>query len=196
MSSPSGAGPASASPEAIGRAPGRFRWLVIATVVATYLLIVLGAVVRVTGSGMGCADDWPLCQGRLFPPLEFGPLLEYTHRLVGAIVSALIVAVVGGIWLLFRHRQRLVALASAVVVLMAIQVGLGAVTVMTELDPLVVLIHLGLAMLVLGALVMIAVYMGSDDGVAPKTGDGRQLWISGWGSARWPSLPRWRSTPW
>lgn len=176
MSSPSVAAPASVSPEAAGsRAPGRFRWLVIATVVATYLLIVLGAVVRVTGSGMGCADDWPLCQGRLFPPLEFGPLMEYTHRLVGAIVSVLIVAVVGGIWLRFRHRRRLVALASTVVVLMAIQVGLGAVTVMTELDPLVVLIHLGLAMLVLGALVMIAVYMGSDDGVAPTTGDGSSL---------------------
>ena len=176
MSSPRGAGPASASPEAARRTPRRFWWLVIATVVATYLLIVLGAVVRVTGSGMGCADDWPLCQGRLFPPLEFGPLLEYTHRLVGAVVSALIVAVVGGIWLLFRHRQRLVALAGGVVVLLIIQIGLGAVTVMTELDPLVVLIHLGLAMLVLGALVMIAVYMGSDDGVAPTiTGDSRSL---------------------
>ncbi len=176
MSSPSVTAPASVSPEAAGsRAPGRFRWLVVATVVATYLLIVLGAVVRVTGSGMGCADDWPLCQGRLFPPLEFGPVLEYTHRLVGAIVSALIVAVVGGIWLRFRHRQRLVVLAGGVVVLLVIQIGLGAVTVMTELDPLVVLVHLGLAMLVLGALVMIAVYMGSDDGVAPKTGDGRQL---------------------
>ncbi len=175
MSSPSVAAPASAIPEAVGRTPGRFRWLVVATVVATYLLIVLGAVVRVTGSGMGCADDWPLCQGRLFPPLEFGPLLEYTHRLVGAIVSVLIVAVVGGIWLRFRHRRRLVALASTVVVLMALQVGLGAVTVMTELDPLVVLIHLGLAMLVLGALVMLAVYTGPAGGVAPKTGDGRSL---------------------
>ena len=117
MSSPSGAGPASASPEPVGRAPGRFRWLVVATVAATYLLIVIGAVVRVTGSGLGC-PDWPLCYGRLFPPLEFAPLLEYTHRLMGAVVSALIVAVVGGIWLRFRHHRRLVVLASGVVVLL------------------------------------------------------------------------------
>ena len=175
MSSPSGAGPASAIPDAVGRAPGRFRWLVVATVVATYLLIVLGAVVRVTGSGMGCADDWPLCQGRLFPPLEFAPLLEYTHRLVGAVVSALIVAVVGGVWLRFRHRRRLVVLASGVVVLLVIQIGLGAVTVLTELSPLVVLIHLGLAMLVLGALVMLAVYTGPAGDAAPTTGDNRSL---------------------
>ena len=174
MSSPSGAGPASASPEPVGRAPGRFRWLVVATVAATYLLIVIGAVVRVTGSGLGC-PDWPLCYGRLFPPLEFAPLLEYTHRLMGAVVSALIVAVVGGIWLRFRHQRRLVVLASGVVVLLAIQIGLGAVTVLTELSPLVVLIHLGLAMLVLGALVMLAVYTGPAGGAAPQTGDSRSL---------------------
>ena len=174
MSPPSGAGPASATPEPGGRAPGRFRWLVVAAVIATYLLIVVGAVVRVTGSGLGC-PDWPLCYGRLFPPLEFAPLLEYTHRLVGAIVSALIVAVVGGIWLRFRHQRRLVVLASGVVVLLVIQIGLGAVTVLTELSPLVVLIHLGLAMLVLGALVMIAVYTGPADGAAPTAGDNPSL---------------------
>ena len=174
MSLPSGGGAASASPEAVGRAPGRFWWLVVATVVATYLLIVIGAVVRVTGSGLGC-PDWPLCYGRLFPPLEFAPLLEYTHRLVGAVVSALIVAVVGGIWLRFRHQRRLVVLAGSVVLLLVIQIGFGAVTVLTELSPLVVLIHLGLAMLVLGALVMIAVYTGPDGGAGPMTGDSRSL---------------------
>ncbi len=173
MSSPSGAGPGSVIPDGVGRAPGRFRWLVLATIAATYLLIVMGAVVRVTGSGLGC-PDWPLCYGRLFPPLEFAPLLEYTHRLVGAIVSALIVAVVGSIWLRFRHHRRLVVLASGVVVLLVIQIGLGAVTVLTELSPLVVLIHLGLAMLVLGALVMLAVYTGPVGGGAPTTGDSRQ----------------------
>ena len=111
-------------------------------------------------------------------------------------MSVLIVAVVGGIWLRFRHRQRLVALASSVVVLLVIQIGLGAVTVMTELDPLVVLIHLGLAMLVLGALVMIAVYTGAAGDAALTTGDSRSLdqWLGFRTLVQ--SLPRWRSTPW
>ena len=174
MSLPSSIGPASASPDSVGRASGRFWWLIVVTVVATYLLIVIGAVVRVTGSGLGC-PDWPLCYGRLFPPLEFAPLLEYTHRIMGAVVSALIVAVVGGVWLRYRHRRRLVVLAGAVVVLLVIQIGFGAVTVLTELSPLVVLIHLGLAMLVLGALVMLAVYMGPAGAAAPTPGDSRRL---------------------
>src|ERR687892_453480 len=59
-----------------------FRRLAWAAAVATYALIVLGAWVRITGSGMGCGDDWPLCHGRLFPPLDdLGTLIEWTHRL-------------------------------------------------------------------------------------------------------------------
>src|SRR5438876_288860 len=48
----------------------------------TYLLIILGAIVRITGSGMGCGEHWPLCNGKLLPPLDLPTLIEYTHRLV------------------------------------------------------------------------------------------------------------------
>src|SRR5438093_4639854 len=58
---------------------------------ATYLLIVLGAVVRITGSGLGCGDHWPLCNGHLFPPLNDIPtVIEWSHRLVAALVSVLV----------------------------------------------------------------------------------------------------------
>src|SRR2546427_7109128 len=64
----------------------------------TYLLIILGAIVRITGSGMGCGEHWPLCNGKLLPPLDLPTLIEYTHRLVAAAVSALVVAVAGDAW--------------------------------------------------------------------------------------------------
>ena len=48
---------------------------------STYLLIVLGAVVRITGSGMGCGDDWPVCHGRLVPSLaDIATLIETCSR--------------------------------------------------------------------------------------------------------------------
>ena len=61
--------------------------------VCTYLLIILGGVVRITGSGLGCGDHWPLCNGHLFPPLnDIGTVIEWSHRLVAGLMSVLVVS--------------------------------------------------------------------------------------------------------
>src|SRR5207302_2063917 len=49
--------------------------------------LVFGAIVRISGSGMGCGDHWPLCYGRLFPPMDRPDLVvEWTHRLLASIL--------------------------------------------------------------------------------------------------------------
>jgi heme A synthase len=127
---------------------------------ATYLLIVVGAVVRVTGSGLGC-PDWPLCQGRPIPPLEFTALVEYSHRALGAAASLLIVATVASAWLTRRGERTVLLPASLVPLLLAVEIPLGALVVLQELSPMLVLAHLALAMLILGLLVWLAVAGGS-----------------------------------
>ncbi len=142
----------------------------------TYLLIILGAIVRITGSGMGCGEHWPLCNGKLLPPLDLPTLIEYTHRLVAAAVSALVVAVAGYAWWLRQgagSRQQdssngPIAVSShrptvrpsvapyAALGLLALQVALGAVTVKLELAPWTVILHLGTAMLLLATLIVAA----------------------------------------
>src|SRR5690349_15418175 len=55
--------------------------------------VVFGAIVRITGSGMGCGDHWPKCQGHWFPPLDRPDLIiEVTHRFIAAGLSVAIVA--------------------------------------------------------------------------------------------------------
>src|SRR5438045_9693251 len=88
-----------------------FRRLAWATAAATYLLIVMGAVVRVTGSGLGC-PDWPLCHGRFVPPLETTAIIEYAHRLLGAVVSPLILALFSAAWLTRRRERPIVVPAT------------------------------------------------------------------------------------
>src|SRR6266702_2222350 len=77
----------------------RFTRLAWAAAACTYLLIVLGAVVRITGSGLGCGEHWPRCHGRWFPPLnDIGTLIEWNHRLFAALVTVLVAALAAVAW--------------------------------------------------------------------------------------------------
>src|SRR6266496_784974 len=148
----------------------RFTRLAWAAAACTYLLIVLGAVVRVTGSGLGCGEHWPRCHGRWFPPLDdIGTLIEWNHRLFAGLVTVLVVALAATAWWESRDGgwgmrdgvDRLTArppdrLAYIAVALLALQITLGAVVVKLALPPWTVILHLGTAMLLLATLLVIA----------------------------------------
>lgn len=140
----------------------RYTLLAWTAAAATYLLIVLGAVVRITGSGMGCGDHWPLCNGHVFPSFhDVGTVIEWSHRLVAALVSTLVAALAAFAWGLRQMSRRsghvppdrvsYVALA-----LLVLQILLGALTVKLELPAWTVILHLGAAMLLLATLLVAA----------------------------------------
>jgi heme A synthase len=127
----------------------------------TYLLIILGAIVRITGSGLGCGEHWPLCHGKLLPPLDLPTMIEYGHRLAAAAVSVLVAALALYTWWIRRgagSREPYTPDKTAYVALglLVVQVLLGAVTVKLSLPPWTVILHLGTAMLLLGTLIMAA----------------------------------------
>jgi heme o synthase len=133
-----------------------FRGLSVATAVVTYALVVLGGVVRVSGSGLGC-PDWPLCHGRLLPPLNLHAIIEYSHRTTASLTSTLVVLTAVVAWLGWRHRRDILIPATVALVLLVVQVVLGAITVRLELPPMIVLAHLATAMALLGAVCVTAV---------------------------------------
>lgn len=146
--------------ETTSRAAAARRWGLLAAVAAAavYLLIVLGGWVRITGSGMGCGTHWPLCHGQLIPLMDLETFIEWSHRLFAGIVSLLIAALAIHAWWPgrgegWRGRRRDAGLA---VLLLTIQVLLGAVTVRLELPPASVVLHLGTAMLLLAVLLAAA----------------------------------------
>ena len=142
----------------------RFRRLAWTAAAFTYLLIILGAIVRITGSGMGCGEHWPLCNGKLLPPLDLPTLIEYGHRLVAAALGVLVVAVAAYAWWLRGGKgeggrgkgETPGTTAYVALSLLILQVLLGAVTVKLALPPWTVVLHLGAAMLLLAALVFAA----------------------------------------
>lgn len=134
-----------------------FRRLAVVTAVFAYLQIALGGVVRVSGSGLGC-PDWPLCNGRPYPPANVHSIIEYSHRAVGSVTGLLIIATVVMAWVVFRKRRPLVAwLATASLIGVVGEGVLGGVVVANDLSPWLVLVHLGLAMMILGFLVATAI---------------------------------------
>ncbi len=152
----------------------RFTRLAWTAATFTYLLIILGAIVRITGSGLGCGEHWPLCNGKLLPPLDLPTLIEYGHRLAAAAVSGLVAALAAYAWWLRRgagsgERYPPGKTAYVALALLALQVLLGAVTVKLSLPPWTVILHLGTAMLLLATLIVAAkLTPGASPGI-PRT---------------------------
>jgi heme A synthase len=141
------------------QALARFRKLAAATIVATLALILIGGIVRVSDSGLGCgpggsgAEGWPLCDGRVLPFLETNTIIEFSHRVAATIVAVLIAALVVVAWRRLRDRRQIVRLSIAAGVLVLAQAALGGLTVESGLHEYAVAAHLGLAMVLLGALI-------------------------------------------
>jgi heme A synthase len=130
-----------------------FRRLAVVATIFAYLQIALGGVVRVSGSGLGC-PDWPLCHGKPYPPANVHSIIEYSHRAVGSVTGVLIIATVILAWFVWRGRRPVVAwLATASLVGVVGEGLLGAGVVANALAAWLVLVHLGLAMIILGFLV-------------------------------------------
>ncbi len=126
----------------------RFRYLALTAALMTFGLIIMGGIVRVTGSGLGC-PDWPTCHGQLIPPMRMDAIIEYLHRLIAALTSPFILAsaIVG--WWKFRAVKWVSRPPLWAVGFLFVEIILGAITVLTELPPEVVAIHLGTALTVL-----------------------------------------------
>lgn len=135
--------------------------LALATTMTMFALIIVGSVVRTTGSGLAC-PDWPLCNGQLIPPLQFNVFIEWFHRLLALIVSVMLALTVG--WVFARRvvRARLAGMALLAVLLLGVQILLGALTVWKLLDPAIVGSHLAVALLLFTTMLLLTLAADGD----------------------------------
>jgi cytochrome c oxidase assembly protein subunit 15 len=148
-----------------------FRRLSLITILTTYLLILAGGIVRSTGSGMGC-PDWPRCFGTWVPPTDasqlppnyaelFGAKLkgevvfnaaktwtEYVNRLLGVVTGLLIFATLLASISYLKKDRAVFWLSVAAFVLVGFQGWLGSKVVSTELKPVLVTLHMVVAIVI------------------------------------------------
>jgi cytochrome c oxidase assembly protein subunit 15 len=137
------------------------------TAVLMLVLIVVGSVVRTTGSGLSC-PDWPLCHGKLIPPFQFNILMEWFHRLLALLTGVGLFAT--SAWT-FAHREvrsQLGGLAALCLALFFSQALLGALTVWRLLDPSIVSGHLAVALLLFAALLTLALVAHHEAAPEPR----------------------------
>ena len=136
----------------------RFRRLVTVTIVATFALILIGGVVRVSDSGLGCGaagsgtHGWPLCEGGVLPADSAESVIEFSHRIAATVVTVLIALLALKAFRRLREHRLLVRGSIAAGLLVLAQAALGGLTVEQGLEDELVAAHLGLAMLLLGLL--------------------------------------------
>ncbi|TGE16252.1 COX15/CtaA family protein [Hymenobacter elongatus] len=183
----------------------RFRFIGLVTVVAVYLLIAVGGIVRSTGSGMGC-PDWPKCFGTWIPPTQASQLpanykevylaqrvakntrlantlqrlgfkqvaseifahptqyietdfnvtktwIEYLNRLLGALIGVFIFLTVVCALPYWNRDRTVFLLALGAFLLTGFQGWLGSLVVSTNLLPILVTVHMGLALLIVAMLI-------------------------------------------
>lgn len=143
--------------------PSRAYWrLVLATAGLTFLLVIVGGVVRVSDSGLGCGragsgtDGWPLCGGRAIPGVDTNMIVEYTHRALASGVGVLILLLCVWAWRRYRARPWVLWSATAALALVIAQGALGGIVVEEDLHEALVAGHLFLAMALLGTMMLLA----------------------------------------
>lgn len=137
--------------------PKAFRRLALVALVFLFLIVLSGAAVRLTGSGLGCAT-WPRCGETSFlPPKDFHALVEFGNRLVSIPVGVLTLATAVAAWFVRGLPRWAAWSAGAVILLVLVEAWLGGMTVTSDLHPVVVMVHFLLALLTIGFAVAVAV---------------------------------------
>ena len=140
--------------------PKSFSRLAWSAAACTYLLIILGAIVRITGSGMGCGDHWPLCNGQLVPHGNYLQSIQWTHRLLAYTLFGY------SVWWAWRTRARV---AWAVVALVTLQMAVAAAMVLLGLPRSLQAVHVAVGTGVWAGIVIAAAERA---GIGPGKGEG------------------------
>ena len=134
--------------------PEQYLRFAYAGLAALTLIVLTGAAVRLTGSGLGC-PTWPKCYGNVYPPLKTHALIEFSNRVITAPVSI----AAGLAWLAAvrrrPYRRDLVWLGALLPLGVVAQAVLGGFTVKGQLDYGWVMGHFALSMLILVAAVVL-----------------------------------------
>lgn len=166
----------------------RFAWFVIGFNV---VVILLGALVRATGSGAGCGSSWPTCQGTLVPEMEGATAIEFTHRAMSGVALVLVFALAILVWRSVPRGEpaRLGAMLSVLAI--SVEALIGAMIVLAEwvaddtslARVVAVPLHLVNTLFLLAALTLTAFWLGGGRRLDVRSRPTVTRWVAAGGAA-------------
>ncbi len=138
--------------------------LTAAAAAGMFLVLIQGTLVTNTGSADGCGNSWPLCHGEFIPQYTVATAIEYSHRLVVSIESALIIAASIGVLWLWRRRLEFRIFVPFMLFFLFLQAGLGAASVMWPQSDEVRALHFGVSLIAFASTLLTAVLAYEQNG--------------------------------
>jgi cytochrome c oxidase assembly protein subunit 15 len=155
--------------------PTQYRRLAYITLAALTLIVLTGAAVRLTGSGLGC-PDWPKCYGKALPPISTHALIEFGNRALSGLVGVMTVVTAVLAFTRRPFRRDLALLAISLPLGVVAQAVLGGFTVREHLAPGFVMSHFALSMIILVAAVALAWRSTYEPEARPRTEARLSVW--------------------
>ena len=155
--------------------PVQYRRVAYIALAALSVIVLTGAAVRLTDSGLGC-PDWPKCYGKTLPPLSTHAVIEYSNRAISGLVGVIAVAAFALSFFRRPVRRDLVWLSATLPLGVLAQAVLGGFTVREHLAPGFVMGHFGLSMIVLIGAAALAWRAAHEPGSRARSTDRAAVW--------------------
>lgn len=150
-----------------------------AAVAVAYGEVMLGSWTRINGAGMTC-PDYPLCHGEFIPSMGGGTVWEWTHRVIAAILSLLVIALIATAWKRRKEAPFVGPVGAVIAALFGFQIFLGAATVHLSNSPISVVWHWGTAMAFVASLSGMAIFAFAAEHRTPDSvSSGRERALTG-----------------
>lgn len=142
------------------------------TSIGMFFVLLAGALVTKTGSGRGCGDDWPLCNGKFIPAYTIESMIEYSHRAVSGIVGILVLIAFIWIWSVVKQRKDIRFYVASALFFTILQAILGAMAVIWEQSAAVMALHFGFSLIAFSSTMLLVIAVWRIDQPAHPSGWG------------------------
>ncbi|MEK4253185.1 COX15/CtaA family protein [Ureibacillus sp. FSL K6-2830] len=133
------------------------KWVAVATTLGMLLILLGGALVTKTDSGLGCGRNWPDCNGSLIPKeITTEVLIEFSHRFVTGAVSILVLILVFWTWRSLSHVKEVKFLGFLAIFFLVLQALIGAAQVLWGQGDFILALHFGISLISFAAVMLLA----------------------------------------